>query len=177
MQSIEPAKKTSNPMVELHTSMGDIEIELYPEKAPKTVKNFLQYVNSDFYDGTVFHRVIKGFMVQGGGFDKDMEQKKTLPPILIESNNGLKNDRCTVAMARTSNPNSATSQFFINAKDNDFLNYTSSTPQGYGYAVFGKVVKGMDIVDKIENTKTSSQKSMDDVPISNIIIQKASEKK
>jgi cyclophilin family peptidyl-prolyl cis-trans isomerase len=177
MQSVEPPKKASKPIVELETSMGNIEIELYPEKAPKTVKNFLEYVNSGFYNGTVFHRVIKGFMVQVGGFDKDMEQKKTLSPISIESNNGLKNDRGTIAMARTSNPNSATSQFFINAKDNDFLNYTSSTPQGYGYAVFGKVIKGMDTVNKIENAKTSSQKYMDDVPVSNIIIQKASEKK
>lgn len=177
MQSAEPVKQASNPIVELKTNMGDIEIELYPEKAPKTVKNFLGYVNSGFYDGTVFHRVIKGFMVQAGGFDKDMEQKRTLSPISIESNNGLKNDRYTIAMARTSNPNSATSQFFINAKDNDFLDYTSPTPQGYGYTVFGKVVKGMETVDKIENAKTSSQNSMDDVPISNIIIQKASEKK
>jgi len=176
MQSVEPAKKASNPIVEIETTMGNIEIELCSGKAPKTVKNFLQYVNSGFYDGTVFHRVIKSFMIQGGGFNKDMEQKDTLSPISIESDNGLKNDRGTVAMARTSNPNSATSQFFINAKDNNFLNYTSSTPQGYGYAVFGKVIKGMDIVDKIENVKTSSQNFMDDVPVSKIIILKASEK-
>lgn len=177
MQSIEPTKKESEPIVELKTSIGNIEIELYPEKAPKTVKNFLQYVNSGFYDDTIFHRVIKGFMVQGGGFDQEIKEKKTLPPISIESDNGLKNDRGTIAMARTSNPNSATSQFFINAKDNDFLNYTTSTTHGYGYAVFGKVIKGMDVVDKIEKVETSSQNHMNDIPVSNIIIQKASEKK
>ena len=177
MQSVEPTKKASNPIVELETTMGNIEIELYPEKAPKTVENFLKYVNDGFYDGTVFHRVIKGFMVQCGGFDKDMEQKKTRSQIAIESDNGLKNARGTIAMARTSNPNSATSQFFINAKDNDFLNYTASTTQGYGYTVFGKVIKGMETVDKIETAKTSSQNQMDDVPVSNIIIQKAAEKK
>lgn len=177
MQSVESTKKASNPIIELKTNMGNIEIELYPEKAPKTVKNFLQYVNNGFYNDTVFHRVIKGFMIQGGGFDKNIEEKKTLSPISIESDNGLRNDRGTIAMARTSNPNSATSQFFINAKDNDFLNYTSPTPQGFGYAVFGKVIKGMDTVEKIETVKTSSKNYMDDVPVSNIIIQKASEKK
>lgn len=174
MQSQEPVKKGKNPVVELQTSMGNIEVELYPEKAPKTVKNFLQYVDNGFYSGTIFHRVIKSFMVQGGGFDENMKQKNTLPSIPIESDNGLKNDKGTIAMARTSDPNSATSQFFINTKDNDFLNYSSSTLQGYGYAVFGKVVKGMDVVDKIENVKTSSRGYVGDVPDSSVVILKAS---
>ena len=173
MQATEQNKKESNPVVELQTSMGNIEIELYPEKAPETVKNFLQYVNSGFYSSTIFHRIIKGFMIQGGGFDKNLEQKETLTSIKIESDNGLNNDKGTIAMARTSNPNSATSQFFINTKDNDFLNYASSTAQGYGYAVFGKVIKGMDVVDKIESVKTSSQGYMDDIPVSSVAIFKA----
>jgi len=143
-------------------------------KAPNTVKNFLHYVNSNFYDGTIFHRVIKGFMIQGGGFRRDMEQKNTLAPIAIESNNGLKNDRGTIAMARTSNPHSATSQFFINTKGNDFLNYSSPTTQGYGYAVFGKVINGMDVVDKIERVKTASKNHMDDVPVNPVIIENIS---
>jgi peptidyl-prolyl cis-trans isomerase B (cyclophilin B) len=156
--------------------MGNIEVELDSEKAPNTVKNFLQYVNSNFYDGTIFHRVIKGFMIQGGGFTKDMEQKKTLAPIAIESNNGLKNDRGTIAMARTSDPNSATSQFFINTKDNSFLNYSAPSMQGYGYTVFGKVIKGMDVVDKIESVKTASKGYMGNVPVNHLIIQKISVK-
>lgn len=158
----------------IQTNMGNIEFELHAEKAPNTVKNFLQYVNSNFYDGTIFHRVIKGFMIQGGGFTKDMEQKKTLAPIAIESGNGLKNVRGTVAMARTSDPNSATSQFFINVQDNAFLNYSAPTVQGYGYTVFGKVVSGMDVVDKIESVKTSSMGGMGDVPVIPVIIEKIS---
>ncbi len=174
MQSADSSTKQNNPIVEIQTNMGNIEVELNPEKAPNTVKNFLQYVHSGFYDGTVFHRVIKGFMIQGGGFTKDMKQKKTLPPIAIESNNGLKNDIGTIAMARTSDPNSATSQFFINTKDNSFLNYSAPTAQGYGYAVFGKVIKGMDVVEKIENVKTSTQGYMGDVPVNQVIIEKVS---
>lgn len=172
MQSADSSTKQTNPVVEIQTTMGNFEVELNSEKAPNTVKNFLQYVNSGFFDGTVFHRVIKGFMVQGGGFTKDMTQKKVLAPIAIESNNGLKNDRGTIAMARTSDPNSATAQFFINAKDNSFLNYSAPTAQGYGYAVFGKVIKGMDVVDKIESVKTSSQGYMADVPLTPVIIEK-----
>lgn len=172
MQSSDSSTKQANPVVEIQTNMGNIEVELNSEKAPNTVKNFLQYVNSNFYDGTIFHRVIKNFMIQGGGFTKDMSQKKTLSPISIESNNGLKNDKGTIAMARTSDPNSATCQFFINTKDNSFLNYSSPTPQGYGYAVFGKVIKGMDVVDKIESVKTSSQNYMGDVPVEQVVIEK-----
>ncbi len=164
------------PQVVIQTNMGNLEFELNSEKAPNTVKNFLQYVNSNYYDGTIFHRVMKGFMIQGGGFTKDMEEKKTLAPIAIESNNGLKNDRGTIAMARTSDPNSATSQFFINTKDNDFLNYSAPTIRGYGYTVFGKVTKGMDVVDKIESVKTASKGYMDDVPVNPVIIERVSVK-
>jgi len=164
------------PKVVIQTNMGNIEVELNSEKAPNTVKNFLQYVNSNYYDGTIFHRVIKGFMIQGGGFTKNMEQKKTLAPIATESNNGLKNDRGTVAMARTSDPNSATSQFFINTKNNDRLNYSAPTMQGYGYTVFGKVIKGMDVVEKIESVKTASRGYMGDVPVNSVIIEKISVK-
>jgi cyclophilin family peptidyl-prolyl cis-trans isomerase len=160
------------PQAVIQTNMGNIELELNSEKAPNTVKNFLQYVNSNYYDGTICHRVIKGFMIQGGGFTKDMEEKKTLAPIAIESNNGLKNDRGTIAMARTSDPNSATSQFFINTKDNDVLNYSAPTIRGYGYTVFGKVIKGMDVVDKIESVKTASKGYMGDVPVNPVIIEK-----
>ncbi|WP_435548294.1 peptidylprolyl isomerase [Desulfobacterium sp. N47] len=162
--------------VVIQTNFGNIEIELASEKAPNTVKNFLQYVNSNFYSGTVFHRVIKGFMIQGGGFTKDMVQKKTLAPIAIESNNGLQNVRGTIAMARTGDPNSASSQFFINTKDNDFLNYSSPTARGYGYTVFGKVIKGMDVVDKIESVEISSKGFMGDVPVNPVIIEKISVK-
>jgi peptidyl-prolyl cis-trans isomerase B (cyclophilin B) len=160
------------PQVVIQTNMGNIELELNSEKAPNTVKNFLQYVNSNYYEGTIFHRVIKEFMIQGGGFTKDMEQKQTLAPIAIESNNGLKNDRGTIAMARTSDPNSATSEFFINTKGNDFLNYSAPTIQGYGYTVFGKVIKGMDVVYKIESVKTALKGYMGDVPVNPVIIEK-----
>ncbi len=170
------AAEQGAPRVVIQTNMGSIEVELDPGKAPNTVKNFFEYVNSKFYDGTIFHRVIKGFMIQGGGFTQDMNQKKTSAPIAIESNNGLKNDRGTIAMARTGDPNSATSQFFISTKDNAFLNYSAPNMQGYGYTVFGKVIKGMEVVDKIENAKTGSKGHMGDVPVEPVIIEKISVK-
>ncbi len=157
----------------LSTSKGDIEIELNAEKAPDTVKNFLEYVNSGFYNGTVFHRVIKGFMVQGGGFSENMQEKETYAPIKNEANNGLKNAKGTIAMARTAAPHSASSQFFINLVDNDFLNFKNETPQGWGYAVFGKVTKGLDVVEAIGEVKTGHMMGMSDVPKENIIIKKA----
>ena len=152
----------------INTSKGNIVIETYPEKAPITVKNFESYVNKGFYNDTIFHRVIDGFMIQGGGFTKDMSQKKTDAPIKIESDNGLKNKKYTIAMARTSIPDSATSQFFINVKNNDFLDYTG---QGNpGYCVFGKVIEGQDIVDKIGKLKTRVKNGMGDVPIKTVKI-------
>ena len=138
-----------HPRVKLETNLGDLVLTLDAEKAPKTTENFLTYVKEGFYDGTIFHRVIDGFMIQGGGFDKDMRQKPTQAPIKNEAANGLKNDVYTIAMARTSDPNSASAQFFINVKDNDFLNYSAPTVQGFGYAVFGKVVEGQDVVENI----------------------------
>lgn len=155
------------------TNHGDIEIELYADKAPDSVKNFLEYVNSGFYNGTIFHRVISGFMVQGGGFTADMQQKETYDPIQNEANNGLKNDKGTLAMARTMAPHSASSQFFINLVDNDFLNFKSESPQGWGYAVFGKVSKGMDIVETIGQVKTGRVMGMADVPKETVTIEKA----
>lgn len=166
--------ETSNPTVTLETTEGTIVIELYPAEAPKTVANFLEYAKSNYYAGTIFHRVIPAFMIQGGGFTFDMQQKETKDAIAIESNNGLKNDKGTVAMARTNDPNSATSQFFINAKDNDFLNFTAETMQGYGYTVFGKVTEGMDVVEKIEKVKTGTTGGHGDVPVEPIIIDKVS---
>ena len=160
------------PRVNLHTTAGDIVLELAPGKAPKTVKNFLQYVNDKHYDGTIFHRVIDGFMIQGGGFTPDMAQRPTRDPVALEADNGLKNDRYTIAMARTSNPNSATSQFFINVKDNDMLN--APKPDGYGYTVFGKVVAGQDVVDKIRAVPTGNKGGMQNVPLQPVIIQSAS---
>ncbi len=154
----------------METSVGNIELELYQDKAPKTVENFLKYVNSGFYNGTIFHRVIKNFMIQGGGFTQDMNQKPTNAPIANEAYNGLKNDRGTIAMARTNEPHSATSQFFINHKDNSSLNYKAQTIAGWGYAVFGKVTKGMDVVDKIADVKTGIKGFHQDVPVENIII-------
>ncbi len=162
-----------NPRVELKTSRGPIVIELYPDKAPRTVDNFLQYVKSGFYNGTVFHRVIDGFMIQGGGMDTDLKEKRTRAPIMNEAISGLKNERGTVAMARTSDPNSATAQFFINLKDNDFLNFKSPTPQGWGYAVFGKVVQGMDVVGNIAKTPTGTVGDFENVPKSRIVIESA----
>ena len=142
--------------VKMETNQGSIVLELYPDKAPKTVANFLKYVESGYYSGTIFHRVIDGFMIQGGGFDEKYLRKETNPPVLNEADNGLTNDNGTIAMARTMDPHSATAQFFINVKDNSFLNHTSKTPRGWGYAVFGKVVKGMDTVDKIRKIPTGS---------------------
>ncbi|MEM5401840.1 MULTISPECIES: peptidylprolyl isomerase [Paraburkholderia] len=160
-------------MVELHTNHGVIKLELNAEKAPKTVANFLNYVKNGHYDGTVFHRVIDGFMIQGGGFDAGMKQKPTEAPIENEANNGLKNERGSIAMARTNDPHSASAQFFINVADNDFLNHSSPTPQGWGYAVFGKVVEGLEVVDKIKKVKTGSKGFHQDVPVDDVVIEKA----
>nr|WP_245150704.1 peptidylprolyl isomerase [Pollutimonas harenae] len=171
--STEGTSMSTNPRVSLQTSQGVILIELNAEKAPKTVESFLTYVKEGFYDGTVFHRVINNFMVQGGGFDADMKQKQTHAPVENEANNGLKNDRYTLAMARTSDPHSATAQFFINVADNDFLNFTSPTPNGWGYAVFGKVVEGTEVVDQIKAVKTGNKGFHQDVPLENVIIEKA----
>ncbi|ADU37691.1 peptidylprolyl isomerase [Variovorax paradoxus] len=159
------------PRVKLATSAGDIVVELDAAKAPKSVENFLQYVKDKHYDGTVFHRVIDGFMIQGGGFTADMQQKPTRPPIPLEASNGLKNDKYTIAMARTGNPNSATSQFFINVKNNDSLN--APNPDGYGYTVFGKVVAGTDVVDKIRAVQTGNKGGMQNVPLETITIKSA----
>ncbi len=161
--------------VELQTTAGVIRLELDDAKAPVTVANFLEYVHAGHYDGTVFHRVIKGFMVQGGGFEAGMKQKPTKGEIQNEANNGLKNDKYTVAMARTSAPHSASAQFFINATNNDFLNFKSETAQGWGYAVFGKVVAGTEVVDAIEKVKTGRKGFHDDVPLEDVIITKATE--
>ncbi len=164
----------SNPKVELHvTNYGVITLELDAEKAPKSTENFLNYVKKGHYDGTVFHRVIGNFMIQGGGMDADMNQKPTDGEITNEADNGLKNDKYTVAMARTSAPHSATAQFFINTVDNDFLNFKSPTPSGWGYAVFGKVVAGTDVVDKIKGVKTGSKGFHQDVPKEAVVIEKA----
>src|SRR5512132_769118 len=159
--------------VQLQTNRGDITIELDDTAAPESAKNFLAYVAKGHYDGTVFHRVIKGFMIQGGGFQPGMKQKPTDAPVRNEANNGLKNDRYTVAMARTSDPHSATAQFFINIKDNSFLNHTSPSGQGWGYCVFGKVVEGQDVVDKIKNVETGSSGFHQDVPVEDVIIERA----
>ena len=159
--------------VELQTSKGNIRIELDEAKAPESAKNFLAYVQKGHYDGTVFHRVIKGFMVQGGGFEPGMKQKPSDAPIRNEANNGLKNDHYTLAMARTSDPHSATAQFFINTTDNAFLNFKSESPSGWGYAVFGKVVSGLDVVDAIEGVKTGRKGFHDDVPLEDVVIQRA----
>jgi peptidyl-prolyl cis-trans isomerase B (cyclophilin B) len=160
-------------LVKLTTNFGDITLELNANKAPITVANFLQYVKSGFYDGMIFHRVIDGFMIQGGGFDANMKQKSTKDEIKNEADNGLSNDNYTVAMARTSIPDSASSQFFINVGDNDFLNHTAPTSSGWGYCVFGKVIAGMDVVDKIKAVKTTSKAGHRDVPVEPVIIEKA----
>lgn len=164
---------TAESRVKLQTNQGDIVIELNAEKAPKTTANFLSYVRDGFYDGTVFHRVINNFMIQGGGFEAGMKQKKTSDPVENEANNGLKNDRYTVAMARTSDPHSATAQFFINVADNDFLNHTAPTTNGWGYTVFAKVVEGTEIVDKIKGVKTGSRGFHQDVPAEDVVIEHA----
>jgi peptidyl-prolyl cis-trans isomerase B (cyclophilin B) len=168
---------TKNPVVVISTSMGDIEAELYPDKAPETVKNFLAYAESGHYNGTVFHRVIKGFMIQGGGMTADLQQKPTKPPVKNEAGNGLKNEVGTLAMARTNVVDSATSQFFINVKSNDFLDHKSETPQGFGYAVFGKVIGGMDVVTKIENVSTTNKGMYQDVPSEPVTIKSITLKK
>lgn len=164
------ADTKSNPKVEIQTSQGNFVIELYPEKAPKTVANFLQYVNSDFYKGTIFHRVINNFMIQGGGFMRDMSEKPTNAPINNEANNGLLNELGTIAMARTNEPDSATSQFFINLTNNQFLNYSNPSPELMGYCVFGKVINGLDIVQKIGITPTTNVAGYSDVPVKAITI-------
>ena len=160
-------------MVNLHTNLGTITLQLDAEKAPISVANFLKYVEGGFYSNTLFHRVIDGFMIQGGGFEPGMKQKTTFAQIQNEANNGLKNEAYTIAMARTSEPHSATSQFFINVADNTFLNFTAPTSQGYGYCVFGRVVKGTEVVDKIKKVKTGNISSHQDVPLQNIVIHSA----
>jgi len=166
--------ESKNPVVTLETTKGNITIELYPEKAPETVANFIQYVQDGFYDGTIFHRVIPNFMVQGGGFTDDMSEKSTREPIKNEANNGLANENGTIAMARTPNPHSASSQFFINVKDNAFLDFQNETPNGWGYCVFGKVTEGMDVVNSIVAVPTGNHGMHQDVPVEPIIIMKAS---
>ncbi len=161
-------------MITLHTTLGDITLELDAEKAPTTVENFLSYAKDGFFEGTIFHRVIDNFMIQGGGMTADMSQKKTNAPIKNEADNGLKNAKGTIAMARTNDPHSATAQFFINVSDNDFLNHKSPSPQGWGYAVFGKVVSGMDVVEKIKGVKTGRRGYHDDVPVDTITIERVS---
>lgn len=160
-------------MVKLLTNFGEITLELDAEKAPITTANFLQYVDSGFYDGTIFHRVISNFMIQGGGFDTGMNQKETAAEIKNEADNGLSNDHYTIAMARTSAPHSASSQFFINVANNNFLNHTAPTGSGWGYCVFGKVTAGTDVIDKIKGVATGNRKGHQDVPVENVIIEKA----
>ncbi len=164
----------SNPQVELHIAdRGVITLELDAEKAPISAANFLDYVQNKHYDGTIFHRIIDGFMIQGGGFTPDMKQRETMAPIENEAHNGLKNDKYTIAMARTQDPHSATAQFFINVSDNDFLNHTAPTMQGWGYAVFGKVVSGTDVVDQLRSVATGRKGFHDDVPVNPVVIEKA----
>lgn len=170
------AQPAKNPRVALDTDFGTIVIELYPDKAPITVKNFLDYVDSGHYAGTVFHRVIPGFMIQGGGMNDELVPKPPKAPIKNEADNGLKNERGTIAMARTGVVDSATCQFFINTVDNGFLDFKNSTPQGYGYAVFGKVVEGLDVVDAVSSVKTGTVKGFRDAPIKPVHIKKASRK-
>ena len=162
-------------MIRFSTNKGVFDVELNEAAAPKTCENFLQYVRSGFYNGTIFHRVISGFMIQGGGFEPGLQQKETKAPIENEANNGLKNDKYTIAMARTNDPHSATSQFFINVADNDFLNHTSPTPRGWGYAVFGKVVAGTDVVDAIAAVRTASRSWYGDVPVEDVVMEKVEE--
>jgi peptidyl-prolyl cis-trans isomerase A (cyclophilin A)/peptidyl-prolyl cis-trans isomerase B (cyclophilin B) len=166
--------QAANPQVELQTNKGTIVIELYPDKAPATVENFLRYVNAGYYNGTIFHRVIPGFMIQGGGYNKAYDKKQTDKPVRNEADNGLKNEIGTVAMARTNDPHSATSQFFINVANNGFLDYRSPTTRGYGYTVFGKVIKGMGVVNEIANAPTSAAGPFrKDVPVDMVTIQQA----
>lgn len=160
-------------MVTLKTNFGDITLELFADKAPKTVENFLSYVNDGFYADTIFHRVINGFMIQGGGFTADMDQKDTKAPIENEANNGVANEMGTIAMARTNDPHSATCQFFINVGNNDFLNHTSESMNGWGYCVFGKVTDGMDVIEKIKTVKTGNYGYHQDVPVEAVVIESA----
>lgn len=162
-------------MIRFTTKMGVFDVELNEAAAPKTCENFLSYVRSGFYNGTIFHRVISGFMIQGGGFEPGLKQKQTKAPIENEANNGLKNDKYTIAMARTNEPHSATSQFFINVADNDFLNHTSPTSRGWGYAVFGKVVSGTDVIDAIARVRTASRSWYGDVPVEDVVMEKVEE--
>ena len=164
------AENEKNPVVTMSTNMGDIRIELNADKAPITTKNFLAYVNDGHFDGLIFHRVIPGFMIQGGGFDSGMSQRATKSPIKNEAHNGLKNVTGSIAMARTNVVDSATAQFFINVKDNDFLNHKNTSPDGYGYAVFGQVVEGIEIVHTIENVKTANRGMHQDVPVESVVI-------
>ncbi len=172
-QSFKPLKTTGKTMVRFETTAGTIEIELFTEKAPKTVANFLEYVKSGHYTNTLFHRVINGFMIQGGGMEAGMKQKPTPRTVENEANNGIRNDKYTVAMARTNDPHSASAQFFINVADNDFLNFKSPTPQGWGYCVFGQVTKGKEVVDTIKTVRTASKSFHQDVPVEDILILKA----
>ena len=158
-------------MIKMNTNKGTIVLELDADKAPETVANFIQYANDGFYNGTIFHRVIDGFMIQGGGMEPGMKEKTTRAPVKNEADNGLGNDRGTIAMARTPDPHSATAQFFINVKDNTFLNFRSATPDGFGYCVFGKVVEGMDVVDAIKGVKTGTAGYHQDVPVDDVIIE------
>ena len=162
-------------MIRFTTNKGVFDVELNEAAAPKTCENFLSYVRSGFYNGTIFHRVISGFMIQGGGFEPGLKQKQTKAPIENEANNGLKNDKYTIAMARTNEPHSATSQFFINVADNDFLNHTSPTSRGWGYAVFGKVVSGTDVIDAIARVRTASRSWYGDVPVEDVVMEKVEE--
>lgn len=162
-------------MIRFTTNMGVFDVELNEAAAPKTCENFLSYVRSGFNNGTIFHRVISGFMIQGGGFEPGLKQKQTKAPIENEANNGLKNDKYTIAMARTNEPHSATSQFFINVADNDFLNHTSPTSRGWGYAVFGKVVSGTDVIDAIARVRTASRSWYGDVPVEDVVMEKVEE--
>lgn len=164
---------STQPRVKMETSMGDFVLTLDAEKAPKSTENFLTYVKDGFYNGTIFHRVIDGFMIQGGGFEPGLKQKPTHAPIDNEANNGLKNDKYTIAMARTSDPHSATAQFFVNVANNDFLNFTAPTPNGWGYAVFGKVTEGTDTIDKIKGVKTGNSGFHQNVPAEDVVINKA----
>jgi cyclophilin family peptidyl-prolyl cis-trans isomerase len=172
LASLSLSAQAQNPQVEMRTSLGTIVLELQPENAPLTVKNFLQYVNDGFYNGTIFHRVIADFMIQGGGFTPDMQQKKTRDPIKHEGGNGLKNQVGTIAMARTADPNSGTSQFFINVVDNQMLDFRGPGPQEIGYCVFGRVVKGLDVVNKIRNVQTSTRGGHQNVPVQAVTIEK-----
>lgn len=166
-------REAKNPVVTLSTSMGDVRIELFPDKAPVTTKNFLAYVSDGFYDGLIFHRVISGFMIQGGGLDAQMHQKPTKAAIKNEAGNGVKNKTGTIAMARTNVVDSATAQFFINVKDNDFLDHRNESADGFGYAVFGQVIGGMDVVQKIEKVRTASRGGQQDVPVEAVVINSA----